>query len=146
MNVIGSICIDGASAIPCNQFKFIALLKNEVQEVCVTHCLLHQHSLAVKALSRNLQNPLSACTEVVKSIKGCLNHQLFQALSESIDSKHTILPYYTGVRWPSHACVLQNIFDFHVELKAFFFIKRAETSFEFESSNKCKLTWQTFFL
>lgn len=104
MNVIGSICMDSAS-IPCNQSKFIALLKNEVQEVCITHCLLHQHSLAVKALSRNLQNLLSACTEVVKSIKGYLNHQLFQAFCESIDSKYTILLYHTEVSKMAVPCM-----------------------------------------
>lgn len=62
MNVIGSWCSYAQKSVCIYR-------KKEIPEIYVTHCLLHQYTLAAKTLHQNLQNVLSACVKTVYSIR-----------------------------------------------------------------------------
>ncbi|XP_013775849.1 protein ZBED8-like [Limulus polyphemus] len=120
MNIVGSICTDGAPAMLGNQSRFAALIKREIPEVRVTHYLLHRYALAAKSLPKSLQDVLSTCVKIVNVIGGrSLNHRLFQAFCKSMDSEHTVLLYHTDVKWLSRGRVLQRIFELREEIKTF---------------------------
>ena len=48
IKVIGSVCSDGAPAMLGNRSGFAAMLKEEISELKITHCLLHRQALAFK--------------------------------------------------------------------------------------------------
>ncbi|XP_013790359.1 protein ZBED8-like [Limulus polyphemus] len=103
-----------------NRSGFAALMKREIPEVRVTHCLLHRYALAAKTLPKCLQDVLSTCVKNVNVIRRrSLNHRLFQSFRESMDSENTVLLYHTEVRWLSRGRVLQRIFELRKEIKTF---------------------------
>ncbi|XP_013777510.1 protein ZBED8-like [Limulus polyphemus] len=110
MNIVGSICTDGAPAMLGNRSGFAALMKREIPEVRVTHCLLHRYALAEMTLPKSLQDVLSTCVKIVHVIRGCF-------VCENMDSEHTV---HTEVRWLSRGRVLQYIFQLREEIKTFF--------------------------
>ncbi|XP_013771999.1 protein ZBED8-like [Limulus polyphemus] len=134
MNIVGSICTDGAPAMLGNRSGFATLMKREIPEVRVTHCLLHQYALAVKTLPKSLQEVLSTCVKIVNVIRGrSLSHRLFQVFCESMDSEHTVLVYHTEVRWPSRGHVLQRIFELREEIKTFLKDQKLDLFSSFDS-------------
>ncbi|XP_013790804.1 protein ZBED8-like, partial [Limulus polyphemus] len=106
----------GTPAMLGNRSGFAALMKREIPEVRVTHCLLHRYALAAKTLLKSLQDVLSTCVKNVNVIRGfSLNHRLFQAFCESMDSEHTVLLYHTEGnlgRFPS----LEEVVEEHESL------------------------------
>ena len=44
MQVIGSVCTDGAPAMLGNKPFFFALLKQDILHMQCTHCFLHRHA------------------------------------------------------------------------------------------------------
>ena len=60
---LGSICTDGTPAMLGNKSGFAALVKNDVPNVTVTHCMLHRHALAAKTLPLTLKEVLSDCVK-----------------------------------------------------------------------------------
>ena len=78
---LGSICRDGASAMLGNKSRFAALVQNEAPNVTVTHCMLHRHALAAKALRLTLKEVLPDCVKVVNFIRSrTINHRVFKTL------------------------------------------------------------------
>ena len=72
---LGSICTDGAPAMLGNKSGFAALVKNEVPNVNVTHCMLHRYALAAKTLPPSLKEVLSVCVKVVNFVRSrAINH------------------------------------------------------------------------
>jgi len=48
LQMIGSVCTDGAPSMLGNRSGFAALMKREIPTLQATHCFLHRHALAVK--------------------------------------------------------------------------------------------------
>ena len=63
LKMIGSICTDGALAMLGNCSGFAAMLKKEIPELKVTHCLLHRQALAFKTLPQYLKGVLNSCVK-----------------------------------------------------------------------------------
>ena len=59
IKMIGAVCSDGALAMLVNRYGFAAMLKAEIPELKVTHCLLHRQALAFKTLRTCLKNTLT---------------------------------------------------------------------------------------
>jgi len=117
---IGSICTHGAPAMLGNRSGFAALLKKEITNLKITHCFLHRHALAAKALPPDLRKTLESSVKVVNMIRGRpLNHRLFQSFCEEVGKEHTVLLYYTEVRWLSRGRVLSHLFELRDELQQF---------------------------
>lgn len=70
LNVIGSICTDGAPAMLGKNSGFFSHMKRELPQVIITHCMLHRHALASKALPESLKQHLITAINVVKYIRG----------------------------------------------------------------------------
>ena len=117
LDKIGSICTDGAPATLGNRSGFAALLRKEIPNLKSTHCFLHRHSLAAKTLPLKLKKALQICVKVVNTIRGrALNHRLF---CKELGKEHTMLLYYTKVRWLSRGRVLSRLFELRDEIKEF---------------------------
>ena len=102
LDMIGSLCTDGAPAMLRNKSGFASLVKKEIPHITVTHCMLHRLALAAKSLPEKLKNVLSIALSAVNYIRGnALNHHLFKAFCKEIRAKHSILLYHTEVRWLS---------------------------------------------
>ena len=103
LKMICSICTDGAPAMLGNYSGFAAMLKKEIPELKVTHCLLHRQALAFKTLPPCLKNVLNSCVKIVNYIKGhALNHRLFLSLCQDVNQNDNhVLLYHTEVRWLS---------------------------------------------
>ena len=105
--VVGSICSDGAPAMMGVRSGFTALVKQKAPHVITTHCVLHRYALAVKTLPENLKMVLQKVFEAVNFIRvRALNHRLFKALCDKMDSEHSIILLHTEVRWLSHGLSL----------------------------------------
>ena len=80
LDMIGSLCTDGAPAMLANESDFAPILKKEIPHITVTHCMLHRHALAAESLPEKLKNVLSFAVSAVNYIRGnALNHRLFKA-------------------------------------------------------------------
>ena len=80
LDMVGSLCTDGAPAMLGNKSGFASLGKKEIPHITVTHCMLHRHALAAKSLPEKLKNVLSIAESAVNYIRGnALNHRLFKA-------------------------------------------------------------------
>ena len=78
LDMVGSLCTDGAPAMLGNKSGFASRVKKEVPHITVTHCMLHRHALAAKSLPEKLKKVLSIAVSVVNYIRGnALNHRLF---------------------------------------------------------------------
>ena len=100
LDIVGSLCTDGAPAMLGNKFGFAFLVKREISHITVTHCMLHRHALAAKSLPEKLKNVLSTVVSAVNYIRGkALNHCLFKAFCNEAGAKHSLLLYPAEVRW-----------------------------------------------
>ena len=99
--MIGSICTDGTPAMLGNRSGFFTMLKKQIPELKVTHCLLHQQALAFKTLPLFLKDVLNSCVEIVNFNRGfALNHQLFLSLCQDANQNNNYgIFYHTEVRW-----------------------------------------------
>ena len=59
LDLIGSLCTDGAPAMLGNKFGFASLVKKVIPHITVTHCTLHHHALVAKSLPEKRKNVLS---------------------------------------------------------------------------------------
>ena len=99
LDMVGSLCTDGALAMLGNKFGFASRVKKEVSHITVTNCMLHRHALAAKSSPEKLKKVLSIVVSVVNYIRGnALNHRLFKAFCNKVEAKHSILLYHTEVR------------------------------------------------
>lgn len=63
---------------------FLQWWKNEIPDLQITWCLLHQHALASKTLLPNLKKVLNNCV-IINWIRGCaLNHHIFKSFCEDL--------------------------------------------------------------
>ena len=69
--MIGSVCSDGAPAMLGNRSGFAAMLKEEISELKITHCLLHRQALAFKTLPTCLKDTLNSCVKIVNYQRSC---------------------------------------------------------------------------
>ena len=68
LQMCGSICRDGAQAMLGNRSGFAALMKKEVPNIIVTHCILHKHARVSKFLPAELKNVMSIVDRLVNFI------------------------------------------------------------------------------
>ena len=119
--MIGSVFSDGAPAMLGNRSGFVAMLKEEIPDLKITHCLLHRQALAFKTLPTCLKDTLNSCVKIVNYIRGhALNHCLFLLLCQDVNqnNKHVLL-YHTEVRWLSRGRVLNRFLQLRKEIKRF---------------------------
>ena len=120
LDMVGSLCTDGALTMLGNKSGFASRVKKEVPHITVTHCMLHRHALAAKSLPENLKNVLSNAVRAVNYIRGnALNYHLFKAFCNEVGAKHSVLFYHTEVRWLSRGRVLTRVFKLRKEIEMF---------------------------
>ena len=135
IKVVGSVCSDGAPAMLGNRSGFAALLKSEISELKVIHCLLHRQAFAFKTLPTCLKNTFNSCVKIVNYIRGrALNHRLFLSLCQDVNQndKHVLL-YHTEVRWLSRDRVLNRFLQLRKEIKRFLEDRNSDLVVCFES-------------
>lgn len=136
MNVIGSICTDGAPAMLGKNSEFFSHMKRELPEVTITHCMLHRHALASKALPESLKQHLITAINIVKYIRGrALNHRIFRAFCEEIGAAHTVLLYHTEIRWLSKGRMLNRVFELREEIIQLLTSQNCDLVKDFESKD-----------
>ncbi|XP_076328759.1 protein FAM200C-like [Tachypleus tridentatus] len=113
IQIIGSVCIDGVSAMLRNKSGLFALMKQEIPHLQDTHCFLHRHALASKTLSK-----VKTVLTLLKTINR-LNHRLFKSLCKDFGSEHSVLLFHTEIRWLSRGRALTRFFDLREEVKTF---------------------------
>ena len=82
---------------------FASLVKKEVPHIIVTHCFLHRHALASKALSSTLKETLFTFVKVVNFVRArASNHctSIFKKLCQEM------------VRNVKFFCIIQKFADF----------------------------------
>ncbi len=120
INIIGSVCTDGAAAMLGCKSGLVALLKQQIPRLQSTHCFLHRYALISKTLPVNLKHGHDISVKIINLIKNQpLNCRLFKALCSEYESKFTNLLYHTEVRWLSRGNVLTRFFNLLKEVKIF---------------------------
>ena len=133
LQMCGSICTDGAPAMLGNRSGFAALMKKEVPNIIVTHCILHRHALVSKCLPAELKNVMSIVVRSVNFIRGhALNHRLFQHFCQKIGSEHSVFLFLAEIRWLSRGRVLTRVMELHKEIAQFFQEKGNELADNFK--------------
>ena len=119
--MLGSICTDGAPAMLGNRSGFAAMLKKEISELKVTHCLLHRQALTFKTQPPYLKDALNSCVKLVNYIRSrAVNQRLFLSLCQDLNQNDNhVLLYHTEVRWLSRGRVLNRFFQLRKEIKRF---------------------------
>ena len=136
LDMVGSLCTDGAPAMLGNKSGFASRVKEEVPHITVTHCMLHRHALVAKSLPEKLKKVLSIAVSVVNYIRGnALNHRLFKAFCNEVGAKHSILLYHTEVRWLSRGRVLTRVFELRKEIEMFLKQRGSSLVVHFESED-----------
>ncbi|XP_075217955.1 protein FAM200C-like [Lycorma delicatula] len=138
MNVTASICTDGAPAMLGKYSGFFSHIKRELPHVTITHCMLHRHVLASKALPKSLKKHLNTAINVVKYIRGReLNHRSshFWCLCEEICAAHNVLLYHTEIRWLSKGRMLNRFFDLREEIIQLLTSQNCDLVKDFESKD-----------
>ena len=93
LDLIGSLCTDGAPAMLGNKSGFASLAKKKIPHIAVT---LHRHALVAKSLPEKRKNLLSIAVSAVNYMRGnALNHRLFKVFCNEIGAKHSVLLYHT---------------------------------------------------
>ena len=140
--MIGSVCSDGAPAMLGNRSGFAAMLKEEIPELKMTHCLLHRQALAFKTLPTCLKDTLNSCVKIINYIRGrALNHRLFLSLCQDVNQndKHVLL-YHTEVRWLSRGRVQNRFLHLRKEIKRFLEDRNSDLVVCFESVEFIQMT------
>ena len=131
---LGSICMDGTPAMLGNKSGFVALVKNKVPNVNVTHCMLHRYALAAKTLPPSLKEVLSVCVKVVNFVRSrAINHCIFKVLCQDLGSDYVVLLYHSEVRWLSRGEVLKRLHELKRDVSIFLKDKRSDLYENFES-------------
>ena len=109
LDLVGSLCTDGAPAMLGNKSGFASLVKKEIPHIAVT---LHRHALVAMSLPEKRKNLLSIAVSAVNYIRGnALNHRLFKVFCNEIGAKRSVLLYHTEVKWLSRGRVLTRVFN-----------------------------------
>jgi hypothetical protein len=122
-NLVG-ITTDGAPAMLGSRAGFHALVKIRAPNSTGIHCFIHREALATKSLPNGLNVIFKKIISVVNYVKGsALNVRLFKTLCEDFESDHSILLYYTAVRWLSAGAFLARFFELREEVEQFLQVK-----------------------
>ena len=136
LQVIGSVCTDGAPVMLGNRSGFAALVKNEVPDATVTHCILHRQALVSKCLPVTLKNVMDSCVKIVNFIRGrSLNHRLFKAFCGELGDDASVLLFHTEVRWLSRGRVLTRFFNLRMEIEQFLREQKCDLVHNFDSTS-----------
>ena len=125
-----------------NRSDFAAMLKEEIPELKITHCLFHRQALAFKTLPTCLKDTLNSCMKIVNYIRGrALNHRLFLSLCQDVNQNdnHVFL-YHTEVRWLSRDRVLNRFLQLRKEIKRFLEDRNSDLVVCFESVEFIQMT------
>ena len=69
-----------------NKSGFATLVKKEVPNVTVTHCVLHHHALATKTQPEELKTVLSVVVRAVNFVRGrAVNHRLLYLFVKKLE-------------------------------------------------------------
>ena len=119
------VCTDGALTMLGCKSGFVALLKEMNPNLVTTHCICidrqntAQYALMSKTLPNNLK-VINSAFHIVNFIQGRVtNHKLFKHLYKELGTEHTVLLFYTNVRWLSRRKVFNQLFKLHCEVLAF---------------------------
>ncbi|KAL2097960.1 hypothetical protein ACEWY4_007167 [Coilia grayii] len=115
-----SITTDRAPAMCGVRAGFIALCRNdpEFPEFKNYHCVIHQQALTGKVV--DFSHVMTLVVKVVNSIRAkALQHRLFKALLDELESAYGDLILHADVRWLSRGKVLQRFVDLLPEIKMF---------------------------
>ena len=105
------ICTDRAAATTGQLSGFTTQVKEVASECESTHCVIHREVLASRKMSPEL-NVLQDVIKIINHIKvHALNSHLFAQLCEEMDTEHTCLLLYTGVRWLSKGRSPVRVFE-----------------------------------
>lgn len=120
-NLCIGICTDGAPAMTGHIKGFVAHVKEQNEDILVTHCFLHREALVTKYLPPELRLVLEECIKMVNYIKSRpLKSRIFSNLCQSMEAKYESLLLHTEVRWLSRGKVLSRILVLKDEMKMFF--------------------------
>ena len=140
--MIGSVCSDGALAMLDNRSGFASMLKEEIPELKITHCLHHRQALAFKTLPTCLKDTLNSCVNIVIYIRSrALNHRLFLLLFQDVNQndKHVLLNH-AEVIWLSRGRVLNRFLQLRKEIKRFLEDRNSDLVVCFESAEFIQMT------
>lgn len=73
MDVVGSVCTDSAPVMLGKNSGSVSYVRNEIRDVLVYHCMLHQHALMTNTLPENLKNTLPNAVQTVNYVRGQSN-------------------------------------------------------------------------
>ena len=122
-NQLRCVTVDGGKNMAGKKKGLIGQIQAKLGDLLLPralsiHCIIHQQSLCGKHL--DISCVLKPVTSVVNFIRNHgLNHRLFQAFLEEIDSDFCDLPYYTAVRWLSCGKVLLRFYNLRREIDLF---------------------------
>ena len=107
---------------------FRARVMKVAPHVKFLHCMIHRFELSCKVLPAEFFDVLSLVIKMVNNVKGsALNNRLFKILCEVLGAGHSVLLFYSNVRWLSRGNVTKRVYEPRKELLGFF-----------QQSNKCE--------
>ena len=119
---------DGAPAMLGRKSGFRARVMEVAPHVIFLHCMIHRFALSCKVLPAKFFDVLSLVIKMVNNVKGsALNSRLFKILCEDLSADHSVLLFYSNVRWLSRGNVTKRVYELRKELLGFF-----------QQSNKCE--------
>jgi len=120
MDVVGSVCTDSGPVMLGKNSGSVSYVRNEIRDVLVYHCMLHQHALMTNTLPENLKNTLPNVVQTVNYVRGrAIKHCLFHAFCKEIGSLHTILFFHIQVKWLYTGQMLSTVYKWHEEITQF---------------------------
>ena len=102
----------GAASMTGKHPGAVACIREKVQNITQTHCMIHHKVLAVKHLRQSLCDVLSSCVKIVNSIKARpLQSQMFSKLCDELGLEHSSLLLHTEVQWLSQGKIVEHMFE-----------------------------------
>ena len=111
------MCTDGAAAMVGRQKGFVTLVRQVVQHMNSSHCVVYREALASKRMPQTLKVVLDEAVKIVNFIKSRpLMSRILKELCKEMESAHVSLLFYTEVRWLSRDCVLARLLELRSEI------------------------------
>ena len=115
---------------------FAALIRREVPNVNVTHCMLHRHAITSKTLPTFLKEVFDSVVKIVNYILArASNNRIFKEFCKEIGSDHEVLLYHTEVRWLSRGQILKHLLEMKMEVAVFLTEREHSLANKFENEN-----------
>ena len=98
--------------IGCNK-GLVSFIKEQNENVIVTHCFLHREALMSRTLGEDLMEVLDQVVPMVNFIKTRqVKSRLFEQICTNMESQHRRLLLHTDVRWLSRGKVLTRVHQY----------------------------------